>query len=138
MKRLFVDTNIVLDLLARREPHYDGAAWLFSLADKQLASLHVSALTLTTTHYILRQQLSAEPVRQALIRFKALVHVVDLSDKILELALNDSAFRDFEDAVQYYSALECRAEALITRNERDFKASALPVFSAVGYMGVWG
>jgi predicted nucleic acid-binding protein len=129
MTRLFLDTNIVLDLLADRMPFYTEAAKLFSLADKKKIRLSISALCLADAHYILLRQNPDLEVRSALRKFKVLVTVLPLDDKISDLALN-SDFRDFEDAIQYYTAIEHDQEIIITRNQADFKESKIPVMTA--------
>jgi hypothetical protein len=68
-------------------------------------------------------------VRKVLRRFKVLVRVLPLDDKIIDLALN-SEFRDFEDAIQYFTAIENELELIITRNQSDFKESKIPVMTA--------
>lgn len=133
MKRLFLDTNIVLDLLAYRMPFYTEAAKLFSLADKKKLKLSVSALCLANAHYILLKQNPDLEVRNILRKFKVLVNVLPLDDKITDLALN-SEFRNFEDAIQYHTAIEHDQEIIITRNQSDFKESKLPVMTAGEYI----
>ncbi len=134
MKKLFIDTNIVSDLLAKREPFYQEAAKLFSLADKKKVKLIVSSLTFANTNYILSKLNNAIIARDILTKFKVLVKVVDLNDKIIELSLSDKTFSDFEDGLQYYSALEYEADIIITRNLRDFKSSKIPVITAQSYL----
>jgi predicted nucleic acid-binding protein len=130
MKNLFIDTNIVLDLLAKREPFYESSAKLFSLADRNEIRMSVSSLTFANTNYVLSKLRSANEAKEILRKFKLLVHIVSLSEKIVDLALNDSAFKDFEDGLQYYSAIESNQEIIITRNQKDFKSSQLAVMSA--------
>jgi predicted nucleic acid-binding protein len=67
--------------------------------------------------------------RSIIGKFKVLVHSHELTDKITELALNDLNFNDFEDGIQYYTALESQANLIITRNLKDFKHSNIPVMS---------
>ena len=129
MRKLFLDTNIVLDLLAYRMPFYTEAAKLFSLADKKKLKLSISALCLADGNYILLKQNPDLEVRNILRKFKVLVNLLPLDDKITDLALN-SEFRDFEDAIQYYTAIEHDQEIIITRNHPDFKESKLPVMTA--------
>jgi predicted nucleic acid-binding protein len=130
MKKLFIDTNIVIDLLAKREPFYEDAAKLFSLADKNKIKLGVSSLTFSNANYILQKTNSASVTKEILRKFKILTIVLSLDDKIIDLALNDNGFADFEDATQYYSAIENNQDILITRNLRDYKTSKLPVMTA--------
>ena len=129
MKNLFLDTNIILDLLANRMPFYMEAAKLFSLADKKKIKISISALSLADAHYILSRQNPEMEVRNILRTFKVLVNVLPLDDKITDLALN-SEFRDFEDAIQYYTAIENDQDLIITRNQQDFKESKIPVMTA--------
>ena len=129
MKSIFLDTNIVLDLLAHRMPFYTEAAKLFSLADKKKIVLSVSALCLADINYILSKQIPEMEVRKILRKFKVLVSVLPLDDKITDLALN-SEFRDFEDAMQYFTAIENDQDLIITRNQPDFKESKIPVMTA--------
>ena len=129
MKNLLVDTNIILDLLANRMPFYTEASKLFSLADRKKIKLSISTLCLADAHYILSRQNPEPEVRNILRKFKVLVNVLPLDDKIIDLALN-SEFRDFEDAIQYYTAIENDQNLIITRNQQDFKASKIPVMNA--------
>lgn len=129
MRKIFLDTNIILDLLAYRMPFYTEAAELFSLADKKKLTLSISSLCLADTHYILSKQNPEMEVRKILRNLKVLVNVLSLDDKITDLALN-SEFRDFEDAIQYYTAIENEQELIITRNHSDFKDSKIPVMTA--------
>jgi len=132
MEKLLIDTNIIIDLLAKRENFYQEAQELFTLADEKNVLLFISSLSLVNTHYILSKHLNENEVRKTLIKFKILVEVLPLEDKIIELALA-SDFKDFEDAVQYYTALDNKLDFIITRNKKDFKTSKLPVFTAREY-----
>jgi len=132
MEKLLVDTNIVVDLLTRREDFYREAQDLFTLSDEGKVKLLVSSLTFANTHYLLNRYKNKDEARKILIKFKVLVEVAKLDDKIIELALA-SDFTDFEDAIQYYTAVENGVDVIITRNLRDFKTSKLPVLTAKEY-----
>lgn len=134
MKKIFIDTDIVLDLLGQREPFYEDAAKLFSLADRGKIKLYVSSLAIANSNYVLSKLKSAKDARVILIKFKILVAVLELNDKIMELSLNDDSFSDFEDGLQYYTALENEADILITRNLKDFKISKIPAMTASQYL----
>ena len=133
MTRLFVDTNIVLDLLAKRK-EFQAAARLFVLADKGEVKLFVSALTFANANYILTRQQDRIAAVKVLRDLELLVSIVELSGKVVKLALNDEDFSDFEDGLQYYSAIDNDMEIIITRNQKDFKHSQLPVLSADEYL----
>jgi len=130
MKKLFVDTNIVIDLLSRREPYYDEAATLFSLADKNQVELSVSSLTIANTSYILLRQIGSIKAKSILRKLRLITKILPLDDKIVGLALNDETFSDFEDGLQYFTAIENGQETIITRNLKDFKNSKLPTITA--------
>ena len=130
MSRLLIDTNIIIDLLSKRDKFYDEAADLFSRADKKELELTISSLTFANTNYILSKLKSAKEAREILRKFKVLVELLSLDDKITELALSDDNFPDFEDGLQYYSAIENQIEIIITRNKKDFKNSKIPVLTA--------
>ena len=137
MDSILVDTNVVLDLLGKRVNFLQEAQELFTMADKGEVKLFVSAITFANTYYILSQQLKISSARKILRQFKVLVEVVPVDDKVIELAL-DSEFKDFEDAIQYYSAIENGVRIIITRNQKDFKHSKIPVLSAKEYLKMKG
>tara|TARA_R110002049_G_scaffold252877_8_gene428202 strand:- start:1503 stop:1916 length:414 start_codon:yes stop_codon:yes gene_type:complete len=134
MSRLLIDTNIVIDLLSKRDKFYDEAADLFSRADKKELELTISSLTFANTNYILSKLKSAKEAKEILRKFKVLVELLSLDDKITELALSDNDFLDFEDGLQYYSAIENQIDVIITRNKKDFKNSKIPVLTAKEFL----
>ncbi|WP_026947898.1 type II toxin-antitoxin system VapC family toxin [Algoriphagus marincola] len=128
MKKIFVDTNILIDFLTQRKPFDIKAGVIFSLAEKGKISLGVSALSIANTHYHLLKNLTPESTKELIRKFKLLLQVHPLNEKFIDLSLNITDFRDFEDALQYFTALEYGYEAILTRNLKDFKGSNLPVF----------
>ncbi|MCP4314020.1 MAG: PIN domain-containing protein [Bacteroidetes bacterium] len=134
MSKLLIDTNIALDLLAKREPFYKSAAQVFSLADKHKIKLTVSSLTFANTNYILTRLKSAKEAREILRKFKILVKILSLNEKIVDLALNDEDFEDFEDGLQYYTAVENNQDIIITRDLRGFKQAKIPIMTAEEYL----
>ena len=134
MTRLLIDTNIIIDLLSKRKGFYEESARLFSRADKKELCLAISSLTFANTNYILTKLKSAKEAREILRKFKVLVEVLSLDDKITQLALSDDDFLDFEDGLQYYSAIENQIDVIITRNKKDFKNSILPVLTAEEFL----
>jgi len=130
MKNLFIDTNIVIDLLSRREPFFEETAKLFSLADKKQVELSVSSLTIANTSYVLLRQMDSNKAKLVLRKLRLILKILPLDDKIIGLALNDETFSDFEDGLQYFTAIENEQELIITRNLKDFKNSKLPTMTA--------
>jgi predicted nucleic acid-binding protein len=130
MKKLLIDRNIVLDLLAKREPFYEESASLFSMADQKQVELNISSLTVANTSYILSQRLNPQKAREILRKLRLIVNILPLDDKIIGLILNDVTFPDFEDGLQYFTAIENQLDLIITRNLKDFRKSKLPVLTA--------
>jgi predicted nucleic acid-binding protein len=124
--RVFLDTDVILDLLLRREPFFAAAADLFLAVQDGRIEGCVSPLIFSNLFYILRQQMPATESLAALRKLKLLVRVLPVDEKILDLALA-SSFKDFEDALQYYTALTQDLQAVVTRNKRDYRESRLPV-----------
>ena len=120
MEHVFVDTNIVIDLLQKRENFYQEAQELFTKADRKKLKLYISALTFANTYYILSKYYSSSEAKKILSKFKVLVEVLPTTDKIIDLSLA-SDFNDFEDAIQFYTALESNLHVIITRNKKDYK-----------------
>ena len=133
MDKILVDTNIVIDLLSKREEFYKPASKLFTLSDNKEIKLAISSLTFANTFYLLSKELDTMKVREILRKFKLLVKVLPMDDKIIDLSLN-SDFKDFEDAIQYFTAIENKLEVIITRNLKDFKLSKIPVMTANDYL----
>src|SRR3972149_3367628 len=131
--RLFLDTNVLLDLLGEREPFYDSIAKIATLADKGRVKLIVSTLSYSTVFYLLSKFESSEIVKEKLRKFKIISETSDLTDEIIEKGLS-SNFSDFEDALQYHCALKADCNILITRNEKDFKGSDMPVMTTEEYL----
>jgi len=133
MTRIFVDSDIAIDLLAERQPYYRSAAQLFSMADRKEIRILFSALSFTNIHYVLRKVYNSAEARKLLVRFKVLVNVLPVDNKTIELALS-SDIRDFEDAVQYYTAIENKANVIVTRNLKDYKLSSISVLTAEEFL----
>ncbi len=133
MNRPFIDTDIVLDLLLARAPHFNPAARLFSLIESGKVRGHVSALTFANLHYVLRRALSGPETVRHLRKLRLLLHVAPLTDRVVDQALA-SEFKDFEDALQNYTVSENGLNCLITRNKRDYKNAAVPVYTAEEYL----
>jgi len=134
MKNIFIDNDIVLDLLTMRQPYYEAVAKVFTLAENGKIKLSVSPLTFANTNYILSKKLSAIRSRGILGKLRILVNILPITAKTMDMALNDALFKDFEDAIQYHTALQNKQDIILTRNLKDFKKSKLPVMTASEYL----
>lgn len=132
MTRLFLDTNIVVDLLDRREPFCHDAVRIFTMAYNRQVQIIVSPMTYTTASFLLRRH-GTEGVRNLLSNFRQLARVATTNERIVDDSLA-SQFKDFEDAMQYYTAVKAKADIIITRNGKDFTHSRIPVMSASEFL----
>lgn len=133
MIRLFLDTNVILDLLGERIPFFDSIAKVATLADQKKITLVVSPLSFTTIDYVLNKFETSESVLNKLRKFKIICEVCEVDENTIEKGLN-SNFKDFEDAVQYYTALQSNCSIIITRNGKYFKSATIPVMTAEEYL----
>ncbi len=131
--KLFIDTNVMLDLLGERMPFYDSIAKIATIADKGKVKLIVSALSYSTVYYLLSKFENNKVVKGKLRKFKVISETSDLTDRIIDKGLS-SKFLDFEDALQFLCALKKDCNVIITRNVKDFKESSIPVMTPDEYL----
>jgi predicted nucleic acid-binding protein len=128
-KRIFIDTNIMLDFLGERAPFYEPIAKIATLAEKNKVTLVISPISFATVNYFLSKFENSKIAREKLRKFKIISEICSLDEHTIEKGLN-SSFEDFEDALQYFSATESECDIIITRNGKDFKRSLLPIMTA--------
>lgn len=123
-----LDTNVGLDLFLDRTPFaYDAAALCLAYEQKRIAA-YVAAITPINLFYIACKLRDERTARRAVVELVAALHVCPIDQGMLNSALS-LPFPDYEDAVQHAAASSAGLEAIITRNEKDYSAATLPVFS---------
>jgi predicted nucleic acid-binding protein len=132
-KRVFIDTNIMLDLLGERHPFYNPIAQLASFADLKKITIVVSPISFATVNYFLAKFESPKAAKEKLRKFKIITEISKIDESIIEKGLN-SNFSDFEDALQYFCAVDSKCDIIITRNGKDFKHSLLPIMTASEFL----
>jgi predicted nucleic acid-binding protein len=125
---VFFDTDVLLDVLANRQPFYADAASLWSLADSGKISASISAITYPNVYYVLRKNLGWRQAREVLREMEGIFHIV-ACDKALSIDTPD-----FEDAIQFLSASQARARYIITRDSSGFKKSSIPAITPAGFL----
>jgi predicted nucleic acid-binding protein len=133
VNNLFLDTNVLLDVLDHREPFYGDSAAIWSLAEKGKIRGHISAISFNNIYYILRKQQSQAVIRKTLCLLRDIFDIVMLDERILNQAI-DSNFKDFEDAIQYFSASRVNAQCLLSRNLNHYKASEIPILTPTEFL----
>lgn len=132
MIKLFIDTNVILDVLLKRK-FEDESLQILSLASSKNYKLSVSALSYVNIHYQLKKKFSEQECRLLIAKTKKNLLTIDLTDLNLDRSLV-SEFNDFEDAVQYQSALYVATDYIITRNKKDFKKSKISVLTPTEFL----
>lgn len=133
MQRIYLDTNIVLDFLGERQPFYEASAKVLTLADRKKIKIFVSPITISTAYYVLAKFESNKVALDKIRKFKLLCEVSVMDSEVIDKAII-SDFKDFEDALQYFSALSTNCDLILTRNEKDFKSALIPILNCESYL----
>ncbi len=135
MKSVLCDINFFLDILLKREPFYYPAARVFKMIEEKKLKGFICAISFPTLYYLLSKELKRERAIKILEKVRIVFHVAAVDERVIDLSLT-SDFKDFEDAVQYYSAVQAKAACLITRNKGDYKADNLPVLTPEEFLAI--
>ncbi len=127
MKVLF-DTNVVLDVLLDRVPFSEAASQLFACVEYKKMTGYLCSTTVTTVYYLAQKGLGASQAKDEIRKLLQLFSIAPVDRKVLEAAVGND-FSDFEDAVLYEAARRVGAEAIVTRNEKDFKTAKITIYS---------
>jgi predicted nucleic acid-binding protein len=133
--RLFLDTNVILDLILNRQPFFDDIAKIVTLSEKGKHKLVTSSVSFVNCNYILGRSIKKEKVIENLKIARLIFDIIDVSQTDIDKSLN-SHFEDFEDGVQYYSALRNNCNYIITRDNKDFKHSEIPVLAPSEFLKI--
>ncbi len=129
MKHLFLDTNVIIDLLIDRKPFSEPVAQLFELAEKGKITLYISALSYSNIYYIVRKTCTHRQMISLLRDLEAITTTLDVTKQVIADSLN-TGFKDFEDAIQYNTAISVKKiTAIVTRDAKGFKNDAVAVFT---------
>ncbi len=134
--KLFIDTNIVLDLLQYREPWVDDTLVLFQLAKEKQVELVVTDLTIVNVVYIAGKTIEKKKLHETLVGLKKLVTVVSIGDACIEQALN-SDLSDFEDATQFFAAKREQVNYILTRDKKGFNMSDIPIMNVTEFLNIF-
>ncbi len=130
-----MDTDVILDHLYERRPFSQEAFKLFALAENGNIELFVSVLSFSNIYYILRRLLSSSESVTAIRKLRIIAKVLPVNSETIDVAL-ESGFKDFEDAIQYLTAVRAKLGVLITRNTKDYKKASICVCTPKEYMSM--
>jgi predicted nucleic acid-binding protein len=129
MIKVFLDTNIIIDLIADRKPFSNHVIEIFKYAEENRIQLFTSSHSIATSHYILKKYVTEKELREILLTLITLLDVVAVDLDVLKKGLR-SIHKDFEDAIQMICASSIPGiNYIVTRNTKDFKTSELVVLT---------
>lgn len=126
--KVFLDTNVMIDLIISRNPFYKDIAEIVKIAEKKEIKLYTSSLSFVNTFYVASKNNTKELVIESLKKFRIICDVTIIDELNVDKSLL-SDFEDFEDAVQYNSAIYHDCEYIITRDKKGFKNSKITVMT---------
>lgn len=134
MKNVLIDTNVILDFFFDREPFSENAAQVLSLCEKKIVIGYITPVILSNVYYLLSQKGKQEKVIEKLKALVSFLEILNIDKNAIITALN-SNFKDFEDALQNFSAEQNGTiNTIITRNTKDYKKSNLGVITPEDFL----
>lgn len=132
--KLFIDSDVVIDFFTDREPHANPASELFELNEKGNVVLYLSAVSINNIYYIVRKFLGHRKTLEVVETLTEMTEIIGTTKKEVIQALKND-FKDFEDAIQYSSALTIKGlDAIITRNVKDYRNSKIAVMTPLNFL----
>ena len=131
--KIFIDTNILLDVFQNRTPYVDDSIQIWALAESRKAEIFISAISFNNIFYIMRKHAGKKSAQRALEVLNSNFSMVPLVQDIIGKAVM-AKMPDFEDAIQFFSALSVEADCIVTRNVKDFPPDILPVLTPEAFL----
>ena len=131
--QIFLDTNILVDIVANRKPFSKDAIEIFDYCQRKKIKMYSTSISIANLHYIAKKMVDEKELRSIIDDLLDTISIIAITETILRKSLK-SSHKDFEDAIQYHTALENGIDIIITRNKKDFKNSKLPVMTAKEYL----
>lgn len=135
MKKIFIDMDIILDLLLQREPFFSHSLELFRRIESGEIEAYVSALIIWNIYYLVEKYASRKKAHQKVTELRALLKIISVDDKIIDLSLQ-SDFKDFEDSIQHFAAKSKNITTIITRNKKDYRTGDIILMTASEFLSV--
>jgi predicted nucleic acid-binding protein len=132
--KLFVDSDVVIDFFTDREPHVNPASELFELSEQGTVKLYLSAISINNIYCIVRKFLGHKKTLEVIEALTEMTEIIGTTKiEIIQALKND--FSDYEDSVQYSSALTLKSlDAIITRNVKDYRNSSVAVMTPLNFL----
>ncbi len=132
--KIFVDSDVIIDFFTDREPFVNPASKIFELNESGLVQIYISAVSLNNIYYIVRKFLGHKDTIKIVEELVEITEIIGTTKKEIVQALKND-FKDYEDSVQYSSALNIKGlDAIVTRNTKDYIKAKLPIFTSESYI----
>ena len=131
--KVFLDTNVIVDFLGERDPFFQDSAKIFELWRKRRIQLSLSALTVVNCAYILHKAYSKETMKDKIKWLCGSFEITPIDVSTVVGAV-DMGGQDFEDSVQYYSAMSVHPDVIITRDKKGFASAEIPVMTPTEFL----
>lgn len=135
MKKVFIDTNVVIDFYQVRQPFFNEAATIFQLALDRKIQMLISTTTVVNAFYLLRKSYPVTELYEKLRALFMLAQVVETNAETVASALTEE-WKDFEDCIQYVSADSSDADIILTRNKKDYEKKTIPVMTPTEFLAM--
>lgn len=135
--KVFVDTNILLDVLTEREPFYKNSAIIWTMAEKNVFNAYISAISVNNVYYISRKLKGRTQAGQIVDKILEDFTIIALTYETLKLSRTIEG-KDFEDVIQYFSAVHSGCDYIVTRNPRDFPGKEIKIFQPHEFLERFG
>lgn len=132
--RIFIDSDVVIDFFTDREPYANSASEIFELSEQGIIKLYLSAISINNIYYIVRRFLGHKKTLKVIEQLIELTEIIGTTKKeIIQSLKND--FSDYEDSIQYSSALTIKnLDLILTRNTKDYKNSSIAVMTPLNFI----
>ena len=125
---VFIDTNVLIDVLAKREPFYADSAAVWTLTEQGRIKGFISVISFNNIYYVVRKLRTRRVADRMMLLLRDTFTAVPLDQQILDQAI-DAGFKDLEDAIQYFSAVRAGAACIVSRDAGAFPQADLPVLT---------
>ena len=133
---ILIDTNVLLDVIARREPHVIFSEKVIDLCRQEIINGAIAGHSVLNAMYVLRKNFTLEERKEIFLSLCEFLYVESVDFGKIIQALKDDDFSDFEDCLQMQCALSLRADYIVTRNVKDFAASEIPAVTPEEFLKI--
>lgn len=126
--KVFLDSDVLFDLLLGREEFLEDVKWILELSMNKAYTLYTSSLVIANIHYLISKVMNTQHAIEKVEKLLSFLKVLNVGEKEIKSSIS-SKFKDFEDGIQNFSAINSNMEIIVTRNIKDYKYSKLSILT---------